>query len=363
MDRIVLHVDFDHFFAQCEEARRPELRSGPVVVCVFSDRGGDSGAVATANYAARKFGVKSGIPISHAKSRLHEVPDAVFLPADFAYYSGISQEAMDEMKGFADVFEYVGKDEAYMDVTRRTGGDYKKASYLAQQVKNAVRRKTRLTCSVGVTPNRLLSKIASDYKKPDGLTVVPPGKVAEFLEPLDIRDIPGIGGKTEKALAEMGIRTVGQMRSVDIFELQQRFGRRSGTHMHNAARGIDDEPVSEREPNVQHSRIVTLKRDSNEFGFLAETLGELCRDLHSAVVKRRQRFKSVGIQLVQSDLSQKTRSRMLRSPVSDLEVLEKSSVQLLREALRDQEKPVRRLGVRISELSEAGSQGVMDSYF
>jgi len=133
LGRVVFHIDFDYFYAQCEEVRKPELKTKPVCVCVFSDRGGDSGAIATANYTARKFGVKSGIPISFAKKRLEQRKDAVFLPVDFGYYEKITEKAMKIMKDNADVFEYVGRDEAYLDVTKRVEEDFTKASHLAQQ--------------------------------------------------------------------------------------------------------------------------------------------------------------------------------------------------------------------------------------
>ena len=117
--RIVLHIDFDYFYAQCEEIRKPELKTSPIVVCMFSDRGGDSGAVATANYIARKYGVNSGLSIKFAKKRLEERTDSVFLPADFEFYSSISEKSMNIIKEFADVFEYVGRDEAYLDVSKK----------------------------------------------------------------------------------------------------------------------------------------------------------------------------------------------------------------------------------------------------
>ena len=360
--RVVLHVDFDYFYAQCEEVRRPELRTRPVVVCVYSDRGGDSGAVATANYTARRYGVRSGMPISLAKRRLAGEPSAAFLPTDFDHYSEVSQRAMDAMRGFADVFEYVGKDEAYLDVSARTGGDFERAAHTAQQIKNEVRNRTRLTCSVGVTPNKLLSKIASDYRKPDGLTVVEPGEAGDFLGPLRIRDIPGIGGKTEKRLAELGMRTVGDLRRMDVFELQREFGRKPGTYIHNASIGRSDDPVAEREPSVQYSKIVTLARDSDDYEFLSGALRSVCDELHGVVTRNNRLFKSVSVQFVQADMSQKSRSRMLRSPTADPGELRRSADRLLREALRDQGAPVRRLGVKVSELSEVRGQSSIDSF-
>lgn len=360
--RIVLHVDFDYFYAQCEEVRRPELKTHPVAVCVFSDRGVDSGAIATANYSARRHGVKSGMPISFAKRQLAGEPDAVFLPTDFDYYSEVSQRAMDTMRGFADVFEYVGKDEAYLDISSRTGGDFGLAAHVAQQLKNAVREKTRLTCSVGVTPNKLLSKIASDYRKPDGLTVVEPGMVIDFLGPLRVRDIPGIGGMTEKRLAGMGMRTIGDLREKSVFDLQREFGRKHGAYIRNASLGVSDDPVAEREPSVQYSKIVTLAHDSKDYEFLSGALRGVCAELHAVVVRNRRLFKSVGIQFVQADMSQKSRSRMLRNPTADPGELWRSADRLLREVLRNQGMPVRRLGVKVSELSEVRGQSRMDSF-
>ena len=361
--RAVLHVDFDYFYAQCEEVRRPELKTRPVVVCVFSDRGGDSGAVATANYEARRYGVKSGMPIAFARRRLAAEPRTEFLPTDFGHYSDVSQAAMDAMRGFADVFEYVGKDEAYLDVTRSAGGDLDRAAHTAQKVKNAVRERTRLTCSVGVTPNKLLSKIASDYNKPDGLTVVKPEMVEAFLEKIDVRDIPGIGGKTERRLAAMGMRRIADLRGADVFELQREFGRKLGTYMHAAAAGKSDDPVAEREPRVQYSRIATLRRDSAEYGLLAESLPGLCADLHEAVAADRKLFRSVGVQLVLADMSQRSRSRMLRGPTADQAEMLRAAERLLQAALREGDgPPVRRIGVKISELSDMRGQSRMDMF-
>ena len=362
-DRVVFHIDFDYFYAQCEEIRTPELKTKPVAVCVFSDRGGDSGAIATANYTARKFGVKSGMPIRFAKKRLEERSDAVFLPTDFDYYSEMSEKSMNIIKDFADVFEYVGRDEAYLDVTNKTESDFNIASHLAQQVKNTIRDKVKLTCSIGVSPNKLISKIASDYKKPDGLTVVPPEKVENFLDPLKIRVIPGIGKKTEEKFTEMKLEKISDLKKLDIFTLNNQFGRKIGTYIFNAARGIDEEVVKEREPRIQFSKIATLKHDSKEYKFLEEALIELCRELQNVVIKNNRLFKSVGVQFVQSDLSNKSKSKMLKNPTSSLEELEKTAKILLHEALEDQKIDIRRLGVKVSELSELEGQSDITSYF
>jgi DNA polymerase IV (DinB-like DNA polymerase) len=361
--RIVFHIDFDYFFAQCEELRNPDLKTKPVAVCVFSDRGGDSGAIATANYIARNYGVKSGMPIKFAKKKLEKVYDAVFLPTDFEYYAEISQKAMDTIKEFADIFEYVGRDEAYLDVSIRTEGSFDKASHLAQQLKNAVRKSSKLSCTVGVSSNKLVAKIASNFKKPDGLTIVSPEKIESFLDPLPIRTIPGIGKKTESVFTDMGLETILQLKNLDVFSLNSKFGRKIGAYIYNAARGIYNEPVSPRQEATQYSRIITLKQDSKDYNFLAKDLEKLCEDIHSAIISDNITFKSIGIQFVQSDLSNKTKSRTLKNPTSSLEELKKTVMQLLREALEDQQLLVRRIGVRVSDLSKISGQDNITRYF
>lgn len=363
MIRVIFHIDFDYFFAQCEELRNTELRTKPVAVCVYSDRGGDSGAIATANYLARKYGVKSGMPIKFAKRLLEGVPESVFLPTDFDYYTDISEKTMNVIREYADIFEYVGKDEAYLDVTKRTDSDFQKASHHAQQLKNAIRSSTKLSTTIGVSSSKLVSKIASGYKKPDGLTVVEPEKIESFLSDLPIRTIPGIGKKTEEKFTEMGLQTIVQLRSLDVFKLNELFGRKIGTYIYNAARGIDDDPVSPRQDPIQYSRIVTLKHDSTDFDFLVVDLERLCEDLHQSIIKDSLLFKSIGMQFVQSDLSNKSKSRTLKNSTSSLEELKKNAISLLRESLEDQKIPIRRLGVKVSDLSQVHGQADITRFF
>jgi len=343
--RIILHVDFDYFYAQCEEIRTPALKTKPVAVCMFSDRGGDSGAIATANYMAREFGVKSGLSIRSAKQKLKTRADSAFLPADFEYYSEMSEKSMNIIQKFADIFEYVGRDEAYLDVSEKVEQDFAKANHIAQQIKNEVREKTKLTCSVGISPNKLLSKIASNYKKPDGLTTITPDKISEFMETLNLGDIHGIGKKTVQKLAEEGIETISQAKNLDVFVLISMFGKKTGAYIHNAVRGIDKDAVKIRAPTLQLSKIMTLKEDSVDYTFLEKNLLKLCEKLHSSITKEKKMFRTVGIYLTQTDLSNKTKSRMLRNSTLSLDELKKVSVQLLKEALEDQSILVRRLGV------------------
>ena len=360
-DRVILHIDFDYFYAQCEEIRDRGLQTKPVCVCVFSGRGTDTGAIATANYIARKFGVKSGNSISVAKRRL-DGHAAMFLPVDFDYYDSISENAMELIERYADTFEYIGRDEAYLDITHRTESNFKRAAHLAQQLKNELRTKVGLRSSIGISPNKLISKIASDYQKPDGLTIVMPDNTSSFLDPLEIRKIPGIGRKNESLLVDMSLKTVGDLIKVDIFQLHKTFGRKTGNYIYNAARGIDNEPVKPRAPRVQYSKIMTLGADTVDYDILCNTANDICDKLHETIMYNNKVFKSIGINFIQSDMTSRTKSRTLKSPIANKNELKRVALDLLKIALLDQKITIRRLGVRVSDLSDAAGQQSITNY-
>lgn len=362
MDRVIIHVDFDHFYAQCEETRKPTLRASPLVICVFSGRGTDSGAVATANYVARKYDVKSGISISLARRRLADVPDAAFLPVDFEFYDSISERAMNIMQGYADTFEYVGRDEAYLDITARSSAKYETARHIAQQIKNSIRSELGLTCSIGISSNKLVAKIASNYQKPDGLTLVEPKNIKGFLVPMNIRAIPGLGKKAESRLKSMGIKTCEDLQRSNVFSMIEIFGRKTGAYIHNAALGQDDTIVAERGANLQYSKITTLEHNSTDVTFIEKSIPELCAKVHAVVLENSRTFRTVGIHIIQSDLITKSRSITLRKPTTSLKELEHAAKNLLHEALESQRVLVRRIGIKVSELGQAEGQRSMDDY-
>ncbi|MGA8913843.1 MAG: DNA polymerase IV, partial [Nitrososphaeraceae archaeon] len=264
--RIVSHIDFDYFYAQCEEIRRPEIKYSPVIICVYSGRTSDSGIVSTSNYVARKYGIKSGIPIKTAKSKLVNVLEgsATFLPADMRYYSQKSNIAMAVIKQFADKFEHVGVDECFIEITEVTGSDFGEAKELARELKNSIKKETRLTCSIGIASNKLLAKIASNFQKPDGLTVILPEQVTDFISKCDLNKIPGIGNKTRERLSEMGVRTISELSRLDSFKLSDVFGKKTAIYLHDAARGIDNERVKSHDSTKQIGRISTLKSDATQ---------------------------------------------------------------------------------------------------
>lgn len=354
--RIIMHVDFDYFFAQCEEIRKPELKSKPVVVCVFSGRTEESGVVSTANYVARKYGVKSGIPIRVAKSRLADSQDAVFLPLDSEYYSQISKAAMSVIDSYADRFEHVGIDECYLEVS---AANFEEARGVARDIKDDIKKQTQLTCSIGVAPNKMLAKIASDMDKPDGLTVISPERIAELLAGMDADRIPGIGPKTKERLAELGVKTIGDLAKFDLFRLIEEFGKKTATYMHNASRGIDDEPVVESGEKQQIGRIVTLKSDATASTEMYPDLYEICQSVFQTANTRKLSFKTVGILLILDNLDNITRSKSLKVHSNNFDLLYSAAKSALDEAMASAGRKVRRLGVRLSDLQSSAGQNTM----
>ncbi|HKU49821.1 MAG TPA: DNA polymerase IV [Nitrososphaera sp.] len=366
--RIVMHIDLDYFYAQCEEARNPSLGGKPLVVCVYSGRTEDSGVVSTANYVARKYGVKSGIPIKLAKSRLADTADSVLLPMDMPYYSKVSENVMSVIQQFAEKFEQVGIDECFVDVTSNVGS-FDEARSLALQIKESIRQNAQLSCSIGVGPNKMIAKIASDFQKPDGLTVVDSTSAKEFVAGLAVDRIPGIGPKTTLQLAELGISKVGELVKIDQFKLVEEFGRGTATFLYNAARAVDEEPVvvaANAGERKQIARIVTLKNDASSSTEMSDELYQLCRAVLDAARNRDVSFKTISILLILTNLNQKTKSRSLKTHSNDFDVLHSTARALLDDlmaaTISATDRKVRRLGVRLSEFHDNSGQNTMSQF-
>jgi DNA polymerase IV (DinB-like DNA polymerase) len=363
--RIIMLVDLDYFYAQCEEIRNPSIKNKPVVVCVYSGRTEDSGAVSTANYVAREYGVKSGIPISLAKKRLKEV-DSVFLPVDHSFYKQISDKIIEILRRHADRFEQVGIDEAYMDVTQRTKTDYYEAKNFAETIKLEIFTQEKLTCSIGVGPNKLVAKIAADIQKPNGLTFVRPHEVKSFLASLPVRQLVGVGKKTETKLETLGIRTVGHLARFNVQRLIEVFGKKLGTYFHNAAIGVDDEPVEERSQPESLSRISTLREDTRDLDVLIDEAYLLCDDVYSKLIQRKLMYRSVSIYVIAGDLSIHSRSKTFETSTSELEPLKKAVKELFEKFLLESNHQARRVGVKVSGLTkkqEQEQQKTLTSFF
>ncbi|WP_425478317.1 DNA polymerase IV [Frateuria defendens] len=247
-----MHIDMDAFYASVEQRDDPALRGRPVVVAW---RGARS-VVCAASYEARKFGVHSAMPAVRAE-RL--CPQAIFVPPDFSRYKAVSRQIRAIFARHTDLIEPLSLDEAYLDVTVTKTG-LPSATATAEAIRAAIREETQLTASAGVAPNKFLAKIASDWRKPDGLFVVRPAQVEAFLTPLPVGRLPGVGKVMEARLAELGIATVGDLRALGMIELERRFGR-WGHRLHELSRGFDEHPVQPDRPSLQISSEDTLEQD------------------------------------------------------------------------------------------------------
>ena len=361
--RVVLLVDLDYFFAQVEELRNPTLKGKPVVVGMYSGRTETSGAVSTSNYLARKFGVKSGLPLFLAQKRL-EGTDATFLPVDYDYYQQVSDRIMSILRMYSDVLEQAGIDEAYLDVTKKTHGNYQEAEELVQQLKKAVKQEVGVTFSVGIGPNKLIAKIASEMHKPDGVTVVLPEQVETFLSPLPVDALLGVGKKTVAKMSEMGIKTVGELAKLDVQRLLEVFGKTLGVYFHNAANGVDNMPVQEAGEAESIGRVSTLKQNSRDLEFILQKADEQIDEIFKEFTQKGFSYRSVGIYAVMVDLSAKSRVMTLEKPAKDKETVKKAVRELFEKYLGETELEIRRVGVRVADFrKEERQQQPLTSFF
>jgi len=349
--RVILLVDLDYFFAQLEELRNPALKGKPVVVGMYSGRTEESGAVSTSNYVARKFGVKSGLPLFQAKKRL-EGRDSVFLPVDYEYYQEISDKIMAILRGYADALEQAGIDEAYLEVTQRTQCSYEKAQILVQEMKQAVKEQVGVTFSVGIGPNKLVAKIASDIHKPDGVTTIRPQEVQSFLSPLPVDSLLGVGKKTVAKMAEMGIKTIADLSKYDVQRLVETFGRTLGVYFHQASNGIDNEPVQEAGEAESIGRMGTLKENSRDLDFIMQKIDAQIDEIYKEFTQKGLIYRQVGIAAVMINLSTKSRSKTLEKAAKDKETILKTARELFEKYLSETDMEIRRVGVRVAGFSK-----------
>ena len=360
---VILHVDLDYFYAQVEERDNQQLKGKPVVVCVFSGRTEDSGSVATANYVAREYGVKAGIPIRYAKRKLKDV-EAYFLPMRKSYYKQVSDEIMEILKSFSDKFEQTSIDEAYLDVTKRTNNNFDSAFKLAKKIQDTVYERVGLTCSIGIGPNKLIAKIASSYKKPRGITIVRPEDVEEFLEPLPVKKIPGVGVKIANILEEKRVKTIGDLRKIPLYDLIQLFGKKVGIFLYNAARGLDEEEVKEREETIQISRIATLKENTRNIDIIFDKILQLSTEVDEKLNNEHLLFRTITLILITTSLEMKTKSKTLNTYYDKLQPLKKEIKELLSKFMEEATEDVRRVGIRVSNLKKKEkSQRTLTDYF
>jgi len=343
-------VDMDHFFAAVETREHPEYKGKPVVVGADPKEGRGRGVVSTCNYEARKYGIRSGMPISRAWKRC---PHAVYLPVNYKLYTQVSSRIMKILRGYADKFEQWGIDEAFLDVSSKVK-DYEDAKQLAQKIKQEIYKKEGLTCSIGVGPNKLVAKIASDFKKPNGLTVVEEKDVEAFLAPLPVNKLLWVGKKTAQKLNTLGIKTIGDLANYDPSVLAEKFGV-WGTQIYLSAHGIDKSEVQERWEIKSMSRDTTFEEDTSDVNLILETLDALAEDVHKQLINSNFTCKTVTVKIRYENFETHTHGKTLPFLTDRLSDIQKTARELIQVYLRPDRK-VRLVGVRLSNLVSSEKQ-------
>jgi DNA polymerase-4 len=340
--RRVLHCDMDCFYAAVHMRDDPSLAGKPVVIGGLPE---GRGVVAAASYEARRFGIHSAMPSSRA---VRLCPQVIFIPPDFRRYRKESEKIFAIYKELTPVIQTVSLDEAYLDLTGRLER-FGTATRAAKEIRRRVREERGLTVSVGVGPNRLVAKIASDFHKPDGLTVVPPQKVMEFLAPLPVRRLHGVGPATEKALSGMGVGTVADLRAVPVDDLVARFGRHGRT-LHEFAHGIDERPVEAHQETKSLSTENTYRVDLVSLAQMEEELDAMGAQVAVALGKHELAACTITLKVRYADFTTVTRSVTVLPPTRDEQAIAERAVALIARTQAGAQ-PVRLLGVGVHNLS------------
>jgi len=348
--RIILHLDMDQFYAAVEEREHPEFKGKPVVVGADPKEGKGRGVVSTCNYEARKYGIRSGMPISRAWKLC---PDAVFLKPRYKLYIQASSRIMAILRQYADKFERWGLDEAFLDISSRAS-NFERARQLAKAIKHEIYEKEKLTCSIGVAPNKLVAKIASDFQKPDGLTVVEESDSERFLAPLPVRKLLWVGKKTERKLNKLGIKTIGDLASFDVSILIEKFGA-MGAQYHLSARGIDSSEVAESGEVKSVSRETTFEEDTSDVDLVYETLDKLSLEIHEELVERELLFKTVTIKIRYKNFETHTHGKTIFFFTDNLQSLRKTANELIQPYI-GKDRKIRLVGVRVSNFTSSKEQ-------
>jgi DNA polymerase IV len=341
--RKIVHIDMDAFYASVEQRDNPQLRGKPVVVAWRGNRS----VVCAASYEARRFGVRSAMAAVHAE-RL--CPEAIFVPPDFVRYRNVSRQVREILKSHTDLIELLSLDEAYLDVTENKTG-LSTATRVARAIRAQIRAELSLTASAGVASNKFLAKIASDWRKPDGLFVIQPEEIDTFLPPLPVGRLPGVGKVTEKRLGELGIRTVGDLRAQKLAELEGRLGRH-GARLYELARGIDESPVVPDRPTQSISAEDTFELDI----LLRETepmIRRLAEKIWAASRRESRIARTVVLKLKTKDFKILTRSCTPALPPNSCEELTRIAVCLLDRVQLGAQQRFRLVGVGLSNFCDA----------
>jgi DNA polymerase IV len=356
MNRTILHVDMDAFFAAVEQRDQPQYRNKPVIVGADPKGGKGRGIVATCSYEARKFGVHSAQPISQAW-RL--CPNGIYVRGDMAKYVRVSERIMEIFSGFSDMVEPVSIDEAFLDVTG-SASLFGSGFEIAKKVKYQIKKQLGLTASVGVAANKFVAKVASDLEKPDGLVVVKPGQEREFLALLPIKCLWGVGKQTEAQLKSLGFERIEQLARLTQADVRRLLGN-VGDHLWHLARGIDDRPVAADEGFKSIGHEFTFEHDTSDAGVLHDTLLGLTEHVAQRLRLNEARARTIVLKLREADFSTTTKRASLNEPGDTTETIFPLALKLMQSLIR-QGKLVRLIGVYATNL-ETKSGGAQMGLF
>lgn len=348
--RIILHIDMDAFYPSVEQREHPEWKGKPVIVGSDPQSGKGRGVVASSSYEAREFGIRSAMPISKAWKLC---PQGIYVRPNFQLYAQVSHNIMLMLRKYADKFEQVSIDEAFLDVTNKMK-DYEEAEKLADKIKKEILNKQKVTCSIGIGPNKLIAKLASDYKKPCGTTVVAPEDVQRFILRLNVRKLPGIGPKTEAILKEMKIETVSQLAEVDVKTLVDVFGV-FGYRMHEMTFGIDKSAVTEEYEIKSIGRETTFEVDVDNREIIFQALDKLVDDFHEEIIVSNIQFRTINIKIRYENFETHTHAKTLEIFTNDKKIIKDTAKELV-SPFMDIGRKTRLIGVRVSGLKFGGIQ-------
>ena len=363
--KAILHVDINSFYSSCEEIKDPSLIGKPHAVIMTPQNNNNitKGAVTTCSYEAKKLGIKSAMPLYKA---LELCPNLILHAVDKKFYEKISNEVMEILEDYADIFEQASIDEAYLECTNKISNTHLTVEEYAQEIKKSIKEKcSGLLTSIGIAPTKSVAKIASDYQKPDGLTIVNFNELKNFLSPLDVETISGIGIKTQKILKEqMNIKTIGQLSNTDVQLLIERFGKKIGSWMWQVANGLDNEPVLPRGNHISLSNESTLEFVTEDKEIIKQSLYELIDELYERIKNNKYQFRTVGIKLMRTDFSIETREKSYIKYQSERKSIESLIEEILGKFNWEDDNlvipskkitkkflPIRKVGLKVSNLT------------
>lgn len=345
--RIIALIDLDYFYAQCEIVKNKGLLNKPVVIVMQTIRE-NVGAVATCNYEARKLKIRSGMSLSLAKKLAND--ETFFIKANKDYYEQVSYEIFNILDKYSENVEQVSIDEAYFDLSKCVS--FEKAVEVCNKLKEEIYSQTKITCSIGISINKLLAKISSNEKKPNGLFVVKKNEVDNFLLNKNINELHGLGPKSQKILNKKGIKIISDLRLVQKQELIELFGKSRGIQFYEFSRGIDNRNIDSNREKKQISRLITLEEDTFDLNKIKKSVDFLCDRVFRDSLISKKNFKTIAVILIDVKNNSITKSVTPQENILNLDDLKKTSHVLLEEILKESIIKYKRVGIRLSNFSE-----------